>query len=86
MAFIDDDVSRKIKSRCKGVLDHVHEAPSAMLIPMIVLAVSHFAGNMLMDGVFKSSELWKMLFLEDLKHHLPVLIHYLPLIVALEVS
>ena len=66
------------------VLDHVHEAPSAMLIPMIVLAVGAIFAGMLMDGVFKSSELWKnVIFLEDLKHHLPVLIHYLPLIVAL---
>lgn len=66
------------------VLAHVHESPIAMMVPMVVLAIGAIFSGMLMDGPFKSSAIWKnIIFVKDLNQHLPLIIHYLPLVVAL---
>ena len=67
------------------VLSHIHEPGGTMLIPLCVLSLgATFSGFMLVD-YFTEYSFWKnaLVFIPQGPEHVPILIHYLPLIMAM---
>ncbi len=64
------------------VIGHLHEPGATMLIPLLVLSVGAVFSGFLGEGYFTLEGFWKkaIAFKVDSTEHLPLIIHYLPLI------
>jgi len=64
------------------VIGHLHEPGATMLIPLLVLSVGAVFAGFLGEGFFTQEAFWKsaIAFKTPSSEHVPLLIHYLPLI------
>ncbi len=67
------------------VIGHLHEPGATMLIPLLVLSVGAIFAGFLGEGFFTQEAFWKsaIAFKAPSTEHVPLLIHYLPLIAGL---
>ncbi len=64
------------------VIGHLHEPGATMLIPLLVLSIGAIFAGFLGEGFFTMEGFWQqsLAFKAESQEHMPLLIHYMPLI------